>query len=52
MNIARIKSLLIAALVMVNVLFLTVIVADSVAGARSERQAVINACMILSSGGI
>jgi hypothetical protein len=49
---SRIKTLVVAALVLVNAFFLTVIIIDTVADARSERQAVENVCAILRAGGI
>ena len=49
---SRIKTLVIAALALVNVLFLAVIIIDTAADARSERQAIENVCSVLNSGGI
>jgi hypothetical protein len=47
-----IKTVVIAALVLVNVFFLAVIIIDTVADARSEREAIENVCTVLRSGGI
>ena len=52
MSFARIKSLIIVILLCFNLFFLAVIVIDSFADARSERQAVANACTVLSHRGI
>jgi len=49
---SRIKTIAIAALVLINVLFLTVIIMDAVADARSEREALENVCAVLRAGGI
>lgn len=49
---SRIKTMVIAALVVINVLFLTFIVIDTVADARSSRQAIENACSVLRINGI
>ena len=49
---SRIKSLVIAALALINIFFLTVIVIDTVADARNERQTIENVCVVLRSGGI
>ena len=48
----KIKSLVIAALVLLNVVFLTVIIADNYTDAQSLREAVENACTILQLSGI
>ena len=52
MSVARIKTIAIAALVLINAFFAILIVADTAANARSERQAVENACAVLNSCGI
>jgi len=52
MSVSRIKSLAIAALVLINVFFLTLIIHDSVTDARSERQALENAVTVLENAGI
>ena len=52
MSVSRIKTVVIAALVLINIFFLTVIVIDTVADARSERQAIENVCAVLRTGGI
>ena len=52
LSVARIKSLIITMLLVINVLFLAVIVMDTVANARRERQAISDACKVLSGGGI
>jgi len=52
LSVSRIKTITIAALVLVNVFFMTVIVIDSIADARSERLAVEDACAVLRLNGI
>ena len=52
MNVSKIKTMVIIALLLVNSVFVTVIVIDAVADTRSERQAIENACEILTLGGI
>ena len=52
MSFARIKSLIIVILLLFNLFFLAVIVIDSYADARSERQAAANACTVLTHRGI
>jgi len=52
MSSSRIKTLVVAALVLVNAFFLTVIILDTVADARGERQAIENVCAVLRAGGI
>ncbi|MCL2125376.1 MAG: hypothetical protein FWH33_05235 [Oscillospiraceae bacterium] len=52
MGIAKVKTLIIALLVLVNAFFLTVILVDDFAAARTERQAIDNVCTILRSNGI
>lgn len=52
MSVGRIKTLSIAILLFINVFFLAVIIRDTVADARSERQAMADVCAILSAGGI
>ena len=49
---ARIKSIIIAALLLINILFLTVIIIDAVDDARSERETIENISAILRGGGI
>lgn len=49
---SKIRSMTITALVLINVVFLTVIVIGAVEDARSERQAIENACFMLRGGGI
>ena len=48
----RTKTVTIAILLCINVIFLAVIIIDTVADARSERQALIDVCTVLSNGGI
>ena len=52
MSNSRIKTITIAALVLINVFFLAVIIIDAAAAVRSEREAIGNVCAILNSGGI
>jgi len=52
MSYSRLKNLAIAALILVNILFLTVIVMDSVDDARIERQAIENVCTFIRNAGI
>jgi len=52
MSLSRIKSIVIAALVLVNAFFLTIILIDHYADARDERQTIEKACSILQSNGI
>jgi len=52
MSVSRIKTLVVAALVLVNVFFLVLIISDTVADARSERQATQDVCSVLQAGGI
>ena len=52
MSVSKIKSIVIVALLLINVFFLTVIVVDTIADARSERLVIENACAILRLGGI
>ena len=52
MGVPKIKSLVIAALVLINAFFLTFIIKDNSDDARFERQAVENICAVLESGGI
>ena len=49
---SRIKTMVIAALLLINVFFLTVIIIDTVEDTRSERQAIENACAVLQLSGI
>jgi hypothetical protein len=52
MGASKIKSLTIAALIMINAFFLSLIIMDNSADARDTRQAIENACAVLESGGI
>ena len=52
MSVSRIKTIFIAALLLVNGFFLAIIVIDTYADARDERQAIENACAILQLNGI
>ena len=52
LSISRIKAMVIAALAVINVFFLTFIIRDTVADARSGRKAIENACAVLRSNGI
>ena len=52
MSVSKIKTIVISALVLINVFFLAVIVIDTVADVHSERQAIENACAVLNNGGI
>jgi len=52
MSVSRIKTIVIAALVLVNAFFLIIIVADYYADARDERQMIESVCSILQSNGI
>ena len=49
---SRIKTLVIAALVLLNLFFLTVIIIDAAADSQNERQAIINVCAVLRGGGL
>jgi len=51
-SVSRIKTITIAALALINIFFGAYIVRDTAADARSERQAVENACAVLRAGGI
>ena len=52
MSVSRIKTIVIAALVLVNAFFLTLILINNYADARDERQMIETACSILQSNGI
>ena len=52
MSAARIKTIVISALVLVNAFFLTIILIDNYAQARDERQMIESVCSILQSSGI
>ena len=52
MSVSRIKTLVLAVLALVNIFFLVLIISDTVADARSERQATQNVCSVLQAGGI
>lgn len=52
MSVARIKTVTIAILLFINVFFLAVIIRDTVADARGERQALADVCTVLSNSGI
>jgi hypothetical protein len=52
MGLSKIKTLIIAALVLINALFLIVIIADSFADARNARLEVETVCTILQTNGI
>lgn len=49
---SRIKTIIIAALVLINALFLTVIIIDSYNDLQSERLAIVNLCAVMENGGI
>jgi len=52
MSTSRVKTLVIAALALINILFLAVIIRDSYADARIDRLAIENVCDVLRSCGI
>ena len=52
MSVAKTKNLAIVLLVIINIFFLTFIIIDNIADARSERLALENACAALRAGGI
>ena len=52
MSVARIKTIVIVALALVNAFFMTIIAVDNYSSARSERQAIESVCSILQSNGI
>ena len=52
MSLSRMKTIVIAALVLVNAFFLTIILIDKYADARDERLTIEKACSILQSNGI
>ena len=52
MSLARLKTIMIAALVLLNGFFLGIILTDRYADTRSEQQAIDNVCAILYSNGI
>ena len=52
MSVSRIKTLAIAGLLLINAFFLAMIILDSAADARTEREALDNLCAILQSNGI
>jgi len=52
MSISRIKTIAIAALILVNAFFISFIIIDAAADARAGREAIENACAILRAGGI
>jgi len=49
---SRLKTIAIAALLVINIVFLTVIIMDAVADVRYEREALENVCAVLRAGGI
>ena len=49
---SRVKTLVIAALVLINIFFLAVIVIDAINDAQSERKTIENVCAVLRAGGI
>ena len=49
---SRIKTMVIAALAVINVFFIAFIIRDTAADARSERRAVENACSVLRNNGV
>jgi len=52
MSVSRIKTIAIAALLLINTFFGILIIWDTAADARSERQAIENVCAVVSSGGV
>jgi len=52
MSSSRIKSAVIATLILINALFLTFIIIDAVADLRNESDAIENICAVLRKGGI
>jgi len=52
MSSSRIKTVVIAALVLINVFFLAFIIRDAAADARNEREAIENVCAIFKAQGI
>ena len=52
MSSSSVKTLVIVALVLINVFFLTFIVIDTVSVARNERETLENACAVVKSSGI
>jgi len=52
MSISKVKSIALALLVLINIIFLTVIVIDTAADARSDRLALENVCAVMRDGGI
>jgi len=52
MSVSRIKTIVIMTLVLINIIFGAVIVFDSTADARIERQVLENTCTVLRTGGI
>jgi len=52
MSVSKLKTITIAALVLINVMFLTFIIIDAVAYMRSERVALANVGAVLQAGGI
>ena len=52
MSVSRIKSVTIAILLLINAIFLAVIIGDTIADARNERQSLSDACAVLARAGI
>ena len=52
MSVSKIKTLAIAALLLINAFFLTMIILDNAADARIEHEAIENVCAILRANGI
>lgn len=52
MSVSHIKTIVIAALILMNIVFGAVIIYDAVTDAISERQAIENACALARAGGI
>jgi len=52
MSVSRVKTIVLAMLVLINLFFLSVIVIDTVADMQSERLALENTCAVLRAGGI
>ena len=52
MSVPRIKTIVIAMLVLINAFFMALIVIDAVAEAHTERQTLENVCAIMRKGGI
>jgi len=52
MSISKVKTIALALLVLINIIFLSVIVIDTLADSRSERAALDNVSAVMRAGGI